>query len=135
MFNNSIYSQYIYKSKYARYIDKEHRREEWSETVERYFDFIQGCMLEEYNFDMSSMRHELEEAVLQHHVMPSMRALTTAGKAAHKNNIAMYNCAFIPIDDFKSFDEMMAILMSGTGIGFSVESDYVKHLPELPEEF
>ncbi len=135
MFKNSLYSEFIYKSRYARYLEKEGRREEWYETVKRYFDFIQEGLKEKHNFDISSYRKELEKAVLCHEIMPSMRGLMSAGPAAKSNEIALYNCVFLPIDNVKSFDEEMAILMSGTGVGFSVESHNIKNLPEIPEDF
>jgi len=135
MFVDSLYSQFIYKSRYSRYIEKEKRRESWPETVKRYFDFIEESLKEKNNFDITPYRPELELAVLNHDIMPSMRALMTAGPAAKKNNVAIYNCAYLPMDDIKSFDEEMAILMSGTGVGYSVESAYIKNLPELPDEF
>ena len=135
MFKDSLYSQYIYKSRYARYLDSENRRETWEETVGRYFDFIADGLMTKHKYDISPLRPELEAAVLRHDVMPSMRALMTAGKAAKKNEIALYNCQFAAVDDMKFFDELMAILMSGTGAGFSVEAEDVKTLPELPDHF
>ena len=135
MFTDSLYSQFIYVSRYARYLDKEGRRETWPETVKRYFDFIENGLKEKHEFDITPFRSELETAVLNHDIMPSMRALMTAGKAAERNEVALYNCAYIPMDGMKSFDEEMAILMSGTGVGFSVEGENVKQLPELPEDF
>ncbi len=136
MFQDSLYSQFIYKSRYARYLDKEKRREEWPETVKRYMDFICWFLKENNNFDVpKDTVEELTQAILDHNVMPSMRGLMTAGPAAAKNNVSFYNCAFLPIDDFRSFDEEMAILMSGTGVGFSVEHEAIKDLPVIPEEF
>jgi len=135
LFKDSLYSQFIYKSRYARYLDSKKRRENWPETVKRYMDFITEFMEENNGYKVDAgTREELETAILNHDVMPSMRLLMTAGQAAKRNNIAAYNCAFLPMDDFKSFDEEMAILMSGTGVGFSVESINVKNLPEIPEE-
>ena len=135
MWSDNLYSQFIYVSRYARYIDKENRRETWPETVKRYFDFIQEGILEKCGYDISSDRKKIEEAVLRHDIMPSMRALMTAGPAAKKNEIALYNCCYFPVDNLKTFDEEMAILMSGTGVGFSVEKMNVSSLPELPDEF
>jgi len=136
MFQDSLYSQFIYKSRYARYLDKEKRREDWLETVQRYMDFIVAFLQENNNFSVpKDTIEELTQAILDHNVMPSMRGLMTAGPAAMKNQVAFYNCAFLPIDDFRSFDEEMAILMSGTGVGFSVEQEAIKNLPIIPEEF
>jgi len=135
MFKDSLYSQFIFTSRYARYIDSKNRRETWSETVKRYFDFIGESLKEKHNYDIAPYYDELYNAVLKHDIMPSMRALMTAGPAAKKNHVALYNCAYLPMDDMKSFDEEMAILMSGTGVGYSVESDNVKQLPELPDTF
>ncbi len=135
MYRDDVYKQFIYVSRYARFIEKENRRETWTETVKRYFDFIQEGILEKCGYDISSDREELEKAVLNHDVMPSMRGLMTAGPAAKKNSLALYNCCYFPIDNLKTFDEEMAILMSGTGVGFSVEKMNVSNLPELPDEF
>lgn len=135
MYKPSLYSDFIYTSRYARYIDSKKRRETWPETVKRYMDFVVEFLKENNNYDVPvDLREELEMAILSHHVMPSMRGLMTAGAAAKRNNCAIYNCSFLPIDDMKAFDEEMAILMSGTGVGYSVESIHVKNLPEIPEE-
>jgi ribonucleoside-triphosphate reductase len=136
MFEKSLLSDYIYTSKYARYLDKEGRREDWNETVARYMNFINDYLKENHKYEIpDELYWELSTAIINHEVMPSMRALMTAGKAAEKNHIAMYNCAYLPMNDLKSFDETIAISMSGTGVGYSVESKNVKHLPALPEEF
>jgi len=136
MFENTLFSQYIYKSKYARYLEKEGRREEWPETVGRYLQFISQYLVENHNYTIpSKLMGELNDAIINHEVMPSMRALMTAGKAAERNHISMYNCAYLPMDDMKSFDETIAISMSGTGVGYSVESKNVKQINELPDEF
>lgn len=136
MFENTLFSQYIYKSKYARYLDKEGRRENWDETVARYMNFINDYLKENHGYEIpDELFWELSAAITNHEIMPSMRALMTAGKAAERNHIAMYNCAYLPIDDVKSFDETIAISMSGTGTGFSVESKNVKQITELPDEF
>jgi ribonucleoside-triphosphate reductase len=136
MFENTLFSQYIYKSKYARYLEKEGRRENWDETVARYMNFINGYLKENHNYEIpDELFLELSAAITNHEIMPSMRALMTAGKAAERNHIAMYNCAYLPMDDFHSVDETVAISMSGTGVGYSVESKNVKQLAELPDEF
>jgi ribonucleoside-triphosphate reductase (thioredoxin) len=136
MFENTLFSQYIYKSKYARYLEKEGRRETWDETVARYMNFLNEYLKENHKYEIpDALYWELTAAIINHEVMPSMRALMTAGKAAERNHIAMYNCAYLPMDDVHSFDETIAISMSGTGVGYSVESKNVKQLAELPEEF
>ena len=123
------YQQYIAKSRYARYLPKENRRETWEETVSRYVNFWQDKG--KINEDEHA---ELYEAILNHEVMPSMRALMTAGEALDKDNVAGFNCSYMPIDHPRAFDEMMYILMCGTGVGFSVERQYVNRLPEVAEE-
>ena len=135
MHKDTLYSQYIYISRYARYIEKENRRETWPETIKRYFDFIEESLKERHDFDITPYREELETAVLEYNIMPSMRALMTAGVAARKSDVTLYNCAYLPIDNFKSFDEEMFILMCGTGVGYSVETMNVKALPIMPDEF
>ena len=136
MFESSVYSDYIYISRYSRYLDKESRRETWPETVARYFDFFQKFLKENNNFELTDEdRQELEQAILSHEIMPSMRALMTAGKALERDSICGYNCAYFPVDSFKAFDELMYIAMCGAGVGYSVENVYVKQLPEMPDVF
>jgi ribonucleoside-triphosphate reductase (thioredoxin) len=125
------YSTYIAKSRYSRFLNSENRRENWDETVKRYFDFMEKHLLENYSHQMD--RKPLEEAVVNLEVMPSMRAIMTAGKALERDNTAGYNCSYLPVDDPKSFDEAMYILLCGTGVGFSVEHKYVNKLPEVPD--
>jgi len=123
------YQQYIHKSRYARYLPEEQRRESWEETVRRYLDFWMG--------QKKITDKEAEDIFMQisnMEVMPSMRALMTAGEALERDNVAGFNCAYLPIDHPKAFDEMMYILMCGTGVGFSVERQYVQKLPEVAEE-
>ena len=126
------YREYIAASRYARYIDDKSRRETWEETVQRFIDYI---------FDRTpaitedkETKKELFNAILNHELMPSMRALMTAGKSADRDNTCIYNCSYLPVDDPKSFDEAMFILLCGTGVGFSVESKYINQLPEVPEK-
>jgi ribonucleoside-diphosphate reductase alpha chain len=135
MYEDSVYQQFIYVSRYAKYLDREKRRETWPETVARYFDFMESFMREEYAFDFSSYRPELEQAVLDHEGMPSMRGLMTAGPALKRDPGAIFNCAYIPIDSLRSFDETLYTLMLGSGMGFSVEKQYISKLPTLPDEF
>ena len=131
---NNIYETFIAKSRYARYIDAEKRRENWGETVSRYFDFVTKHLQIEQNYTMSAeLRKELQDAITNFEVMPSMRALMTAGKALDRDNTAGYNCSYLPVDDVKSFDEAMFILLNGTGVGFSVERQYIIKLPDVPE--
>lgn len=129
------YSQFISKSRYSRYLPEKRRRENWNETVARYFNFMEDHLLKNNNYALTrDLRNELEQAVLNLDVMPSMRAIMTAGKALERDNTAGYNCSYLPIDDPKAFDEAMYILLCGTGVGFSVEQRYVNQLPEVPEQ-
>jgi ribonucleoside-diphosphate reductase alpha chain len=129
------YQQFIHLSRYARWDYEKGRRETWDETIERYFDFFTKHLEEKCGFCLDNgERVGLEKAVKELNVMPSMRCLMTAGPALEKENIAGYNCAFVKVDQVRSFDEILYILMNGTGVGFSVEEDYVKKLPIVPEE-
>lgn len=127
----STYSSFIYKSRYARWLDDEGRRENWDETVHRYLRYIESKLpVTGIEFPYN----ELFDAIYNLEVMPSMRALMTAGKALDRDNVAGYNCSYLPVDDPKSFDEAMYILLCGTGVGFSVERQYISKLPEVPDE-
>jgi ribonucleoside-triphosphate reductase (thioredoxin) len=131
----SPYNNFIAKSRYSRYLDDEGRREHWNETVARYFDFMEQHLKDKQNYVLTKeLRAELESAVNNLEVMPSMRAIMTAGPALERQNIAAFNCSYLPIDDPKAFDEAMYILLCGTGVGFSVEQQYVNKLPEVPEQ-
>ncbi len=133
--NMNLFSQYVYISRYARYLHDKGRREVWSETVARYFDFFTKNLKEKHGFTLTKeLRQECEQAVLNMEVMPSMRCLMTAGPALERDNISGYNCSYIAIDAPRSFAEMMYILMNGTGVGFSVERQYVNKLPDVPDE-
>jgi ribonucleoside-diphosphate reductase alpha chain len=111
---DTVYEQFIAKSRYARYLDLEDRRETWAETVDRYFDFIQDHLLNKHDYLIPTDElNELREAVIAKEVLPSMRAIMTAGEALERDNTAGFNCAYLPIDDPKSFDEAMYILMCG----------------------
>jgi len=125
------YQEYIAASRYARYIDDKGRRENWDETVERFVEYIFTRTPAITND--TALRKEVRDAVLNLEVMPSMRAVMTAGKSADRDNTCVYNCSYLPVDDPKSFDEAMFILLCGTGVGFSVESKYITQLPEIPE--
>jgi ribonucleoside-triphosphate reductase len=132
----SDYQKFIHTSRYARWIEKEKRRETWEETVKRYFDFFEVQLKEENSYVMSAeLRSELENAVLNLEVMPSMRALMTAGEALRRDNTAGYNCSYVAINRVRAFDEILYILMCGTGVGFSVERQYVEKLPTIAEHF
>ena len=122
------YQNFIATSRYARWLDDEGRRETWSETVTRYVDY----MAEKVGLDDKDS-DDIWAAIHNLDVMPSMRALMTAGKALDRDNTAGYNCSYLPVDDMKAFDEAMYILLCGTGVGFSVERQYVDKLPEVPE--
>ena len=126
------YEQYIHKSRYARYLDSEGRRETWDETVDRYVAYMQRKSGDSIP---NKKWREIREAIIKHEIMPSMRALMTAGAALERDNVAGYNCAYVPVDDRRVFDEIMYILMCGTGVGFSVERRYIEKLPTIAEEF
>ena len=129
------YSTFIAKSRYSRYLNDKNRREHWNETVSRYFTFMFEHLEDKYNYKPTeALRTELTNAVQNLEVMPSMRAIMTAGKALDRDNTAGYNCSYLPIDDPKAFDEAMYILLCGTGVGFSVEHKYVDQLPEVPDQ-
>jgi ribonucleoside-diphosphate reductase alpha chain len=129
------YKQYIAKSRYSRYLDDKGRREHWEETVDRYFNFMEKQLKDKQGYTLTKeMRNVLQSAVTNLDVMPSMRSIMTAGDALERQNIAGYNCSYLPIDDPKAFDEAMYILLCGTGVGFSVEQKYVKQLPEVPDQ-
>lgn len=129
------YQQYIAKSRYCRYIDEENRREHWHETVSRYLNFMDDHLREKHLFAVPrELRKELLDAIVNLDVVPSMRAIMTAGDALARQNVAGYNCSYLPIDDPKAFDEAMYILLCGTGVGFSVEKKYIDQLPEVPEQ-
>jgi len=123
------YQAFIHTSRYARWLDEEQRRETWGETVDRYMFNVVSSLVD------SSICNEIEQAILSLEVMPSMRAIMTAGAALDRDNTAGYNCSYLPVDDPKSFDEAMFILLCGTGVGFSVERQFVSKLPEIPELF
>lgn len=130
MTDMNVYQQYIHKSRYARFLPEKNRREHWHETVQRYVDY----MFDKVKIEDEILKKEVFNAIHNLEVMPSMRALMTAGKALDRDNVAGYNCSYLPIDDPKAFDEAMCILMNGTGVGFSVERQYVNKLPEIPDQ-
>tara|TARA_B110000967_G_scaffold207988_1_gene258784 strand:- start:1032 stop:2903 length:1872 start_codon:yes stop_codon:yes gene_type:complete len=124
------YQQYIHKSRYARYLDSEQRRETWDETIDRYLQFF--IDREQINNNEAQL---LKKSITTQEVMPSMRCLMTAGVALERDNVAGFNCSYLPIDSPRSFDELMYILLCGTGVGFSVERDYVNQLPVVADSF
>jgi len=128
----SDYQKYIHTSRYARWLPEEKRRENWNETVNRYIGFFS-----DRSGDMvgTKLFAELRDAITNLEVMPSMRTLMTAGKALERDNVAGYNCAYVAVDNLRVFDETMFILMCGTGVGFSVERQFINNIPELAEEF
>jgi ribonucleoside-diphosphate reductase alpha chain len=130
------YQEFIHLSRYSRWLPEKKRRETWDETIKRYFDFFQEHLKENCNYTLKpKLREELEAAILNLRVMPSMRCLMTAGEALKRENIAGYNCSYIAISRVQSFDEILYVLMNGTGVGFSVERQYITQLPIVAEEF
>jgi ribonucleoside-diphosphate reductase alpha chain len=128
------YENFIALSRYARWIPEENRRETWGETVDRYFDFMLNALKTNHNYiPDEKLVAELKNGVFERNVMPSMRSVMTSGAALERDNVAGYNCAFLPVDSPRSFDETMYILMCGTGVGFSVEYKYINKLPPVPE--
>lgn len=133
----SVYEEFIFKSRYARWIETEGRRENWDETVDRLVSYYFKQICDEHgaeNFSITEFE-EVRSAIYNLEVMPSMRALMTAGPALDRSHVAAYNCAYLPVDSPRSFDETMYILLNGTGVGYSVESKYVDQLPKISEAF
>jgi len=132
----TTYQEFIHLSRYSRWLPEKERRETWDETVARYFDFFTEHLKDTVDFTLSrELRTELEQAVLGLRVMPSMRCIMTAGEALKRENIAGYNCSYVAVDRPQAFDEILYILMNGTGVGFSVERQYVSQLPTIADEF
>lgn len=126
----SLYEDYIAVSRYARYLPEQQRRETWGETVDRYVNYFGE------KFELPSLlTSDLREAIYSKNVMPSMRCLMTAGEALTRDNIAGYNCAYMAVDHVRAFGESLYIQMNGTGLGFSVERQYISKLPEVADEF
>jgi len=122
------YQRYIAMSRYARWLPEQGRRETWEETVDRYMDNVVGDKVDSATYNL------LSEAIRDLKVMPSMRAMMTAGVAMDRDNTCAYNCSYLPIEDPKCFDEAMFILLCGTGVGFSVERQYISRLPDIPNQ-
>lgn len=130
------YQQFIHLSRYSRFRDELGRRETWVETVDRYFDFFVNHLKTNQSFNINKdLVSELKTAVLNLEIMPSMRALMTAGEALKRDNVAGYNCSYVTVSRVRAFDEILYILLCGTGVGFSVERQYVEKLPTIAEEF
>ena len=128
------YENFIALSRYAKWVEAEGRRETWGETVDRYFLFMTNHLKTNHNYiPNEKLVAELKEFVFERNVMPSMRSVMTSGAALERDNVAGYNCAFLPVDSPRSFDETMYVLMCGTGVGFSVEYKYINKLPAVPE--
>ena len=131
----TTYQEYIHLSRYARWDYDKGRRETWDETVERYFNFFSEWLEEKHDYKLENgERTELENVVKELKVMPSMRCLMTAGPALKKENTAGYNCSYVKVDSPRSFDEILYVLMNGTGVGFSVEEEYTAQMPVVPDE-
>lgn len=126
----STYESFIYNSRYARWLEKEQRRETWDETVNRYLDFFEN----RFPKQVKPIRKELFDAIYNLEIVPSMRAIMTSGPALERDHVAGYNCAYLACDNLRAFDEAAYILMCGTGVGYSVERQYVSQLPEIAEK-
>ena len=112
------YQHFIYLSRYSRWLEKDNRRETWNETVERYFVFFEKHLKDNQNYTLKSeLRAELKAAIINLEVMPSMRALMTAGVALERSHIAGYNCAYVAVNNIRAFSEALFVLMNGTGVG------------------
>ena len=130
------YQDFIHLSRYSRWLPDEGRREQWDETVDRLIGFFDRHLSENYEgFKFEKYKKDIRKNVLDLSVMPSMRALMTAGPALERDGVAGYNCSYLHINKPRCFDEMMYILMCGTGVGFSVERNFVENLPTISEEF
>ena len=130
------YQSFIHLSRYARWDYDQRRRETWEETIDRYFNFFKEHLKENCSYELTDKEiKEIRKAVIELDVMPSMRCLMTSGEALKRENVAGYNCSYVKVDSPRSFDEILYILMNGTGVGFSVEEEYVNKLPSVAEEF
>ena len=130
----SDYQSFIHQSRYSRWLDGEERRETWQETVTRLLSFYRDFIKKNHDYSMpKEMFTDLYTAMVTLEIMPSMRAMMTAGNALERNHIAAYNCSYLPVDSPRAFDECLYILMHGTGVGFSVERQYINQLPRVPD--
>tara|TARA_B000000609_G_C24181640_1_gene359071 strand:+ start:1777 stop:3702 length:1926 start_codon:yes stop_codon:yes gene_type:complete len=132
----TLYQEFIHLSRYSRWLEDKGRRETWGETIDRYFNFFEEHLNDMHGYKLDKkLRNKLEEAVLECKIMPSMRCLMTAGEALKRENIAGYNCSYVAVNRVQAFDEILYVLMNGTGVGFSVERQEVSQLPVVAEEF
>ena len=130
-----IYSQFISKSRYARYLPEDKQREDWAETVQRYMDFMTSHLESSAGYTIEPhVKTKVQNAIEKLEVMPSMRAIMTSGKALARDNVAGYNCSYLTVDSPVAFDELMYILLCGTGVGYSIEQKNIEKLPEVPEK-
>ena len=130
------YQSFIHQSRYSRWLEEEGRRETWEETVTRLLDFYKDFLKNNHGYSIpEELYTDLYVAIVTMQVMPSMRAMMTAGPALERNHIAAYNCSYLPVDSPRSFDECLYILMHGTGVGFSVERQFINQLPNIPDQF
>ena len=128
-----LYQQVIAKSRYARWLPEHNRREHWDETVRRYVAWLKGQCEKHGLIVTPAELEEIFQAIYTLQVMPSMRALMTAGAALDRDNVAGFNCSFVAMDNQRAFDEIVYVLMCGTGVGFSVEEQFVSQLPAVSE--
>tara|TARA_R110000868_G_scaffold16081_9_gene72858 strand:- start:2322 stop:4232 length:1911 start_codon:yes stop_codon:yes gene_type:complete len=131
----TVLQQYIHSSRYARWLPEKGRRETWEETVDRFVDFFDNHLKENTKGSIIDVKDSIRDAILNMEVMPSMRSMMTAGPALERENVAGYNCSFVAVDSPRAFDETLYILMNGTGVGFSVETQHVEKLPLVSEDF
>ncbi|MAR66043.1 MAG: ribonucleoside-triphosphate reductase [Crocinitomicaceae bacterium] len=131
----TVLQQYIHSSRYARWLPEKGRRETWDETVDRYVDFFDEHLKGNTKGSITDVKDSIRDAIFNMEVMPSMRAMMTAGPALERENVAGYNCSFVAVDSPRAFDEALYILMNGTGVGFSVETQHIEKLPVVAEEF
>lgn len=129
------YQKFIHLSRYSRWLEKERRRETWEEVIDRYLMYLLDAVKEATGVSVEKFQKELHQGILNLQVMPSMRAMMMAGPALERCNVGAYNCSYLPVDSPRAFDETMYILMCGTGVGFSVERQYVSELPSVGEHF
>ena len=132
---SGLYEDYIAVSRYARYIPEKKRRETWPETVDRFVGFWEDKFGKDYLGNFGLAKDSIRDAIVNKEVMPSMRCLMASGEALRRENIAGYNCAYVAVDHIRVFGESLYIQMNGTGLGYSVERQYIQKLPEVAEEF
>ena len=132
----SNYQSFIHMSRYSRWMEEEGRRETWEETIDRYLSFMVDHLKESYAYSLFGTElADIRRGMLNLEVLGSMRALMTAGPALEREHVSGYNCSYLPVDSPRSFDECLYILMNGTGVGFSVERQYINSLPTIPDQY